>query len=265
MNKVTSKDGTKIAYEKQGTGPAVILVDGAICYQSFGPMSELAGLLAPHFTVSTYDRRGRGESGNSRPYAVEREVEDLDALIQEAGGEAFLFGTSSGACLVLEAAIRLGDKVKKLAMYEAPYNSEETSRQEWREYRKKLDGMLAADRRGDAVEVFMTFVNTPAGQIAGMRQSPAWPMFEAVAPTLAYDAALIGKDRLAPIERAARVKAPALLMDGGANLEYMPFMHNTAKALAQAIPNAQQRTLEGQRHDVSMDVLAPVLIEFFNY
>ena len=138
MNKVTSKDGTKIAYEKQGAGPAVILVDPALCFRSFGPMSHLAELLAPHFTVYTYDRRGRGDSSNSKPYAVEREVEDIEALIREAGGEAFVYGISSGACLALEAAIQLGDQIKKLALYEPPYNSEKAAPQKWKEYRRQL-------------------------------------------------------------------------------------------------------------------------------
>ena len=264
MSKITSKDGTEIAYEEQGAGPAVILVDGALCYRSFGPMSHLAELLAPHFTVYTYDRRGRGESSNSRPYAVEREVEDIDAVIQEAGGGAFVYGISSGACLALEAAIKLGGKIKKLALYEPPYNSEKDAQQAWKEYRKQLAELLKADRRGDAVALFMQFVGTPVDQIDGMRQAPVWPVFEAVAPTLAYDAAAMGEDRLAPVKRAASITVPALVMDGGANLAYMPFMHETATALAKAIPHAQQRTLEGQTHDVKLEVLAPVLVAFFS-
>jgi len=263
MPKVTSKDGTQIAYEKQGAGPAVILVDGALCYRSFGPMQHLAQLLAPHFTVTTYDRRGRGESSNSKPYAVEREVEDIDALIREAGGSVFLYGISSGACLALEAAIQLGDKIRKLALYEPPYNTEPGALQQWNDYRKQLGDLLAADRRGDAVALFMQLVGTPADQIGGMRQAPVWPMFEAVAPTLAYDAAAIGENRSAPVERATHVTAPALVMDGGANLAFMPFMHASATALAKAIPHAQQHTLEGQTHDVNLEVLAPVLVEFF--
>jgi pimeloyl-ACP methyl ester carboxylesterase len=263
MNQVTSKDGTQIAYETKGTGPAVILVDGALCYRSFGPMTHLAELLAPHFTVYIYDRRGRGESSNSLPYAVEREVEDIEALIKAAGGKAFVYGISSGACLALEAAIKLGEKIRKLAMYEPPYNSEEATRQAWREYRKKLAELLAAGRRGDAAALFMGFVGTPADQIDGMRQAPVWPMFEAVAPTLAYDAAAIGEDRSAPVKRAVTVSMPALVIDGGANLAFMPFMHESATALAKAIPHAQQRTLEGQTHDVNLEVLAPVLMEFF--
>jgi pimeloyl-ACP methyl ester carboxylesterase len=264
MKKGTSNDGTEIAYEQRGTGPALILIDGALCYRSFGPMSKLSELLAPRFTVFTYDRRGRGDSTNSKPYAVEREVEDIEALIKAAGGSAYIFGTSSGACLALEAAIKLGDKTSKLAMYEPPYNSGEAARQAWKEYRKQLSEMLAVGRRGDAVALFMQFVGTPASQVNGMRSAPTWPMFEAVAPTLAYDAAVMGEDRAVPVKRAARVAVPALVMDGGANLSFMPFMHDTATALAKAIPYAQHRTLEGQTHDVNLEVLSPSLTEFYS-
>lgn len=263
MGMVTSKDGTQIAYEKHGAGPALILVDGAVCYRSFGPMPHLSELLEPNFTVYTYDRRGRGQSGNSKPFALEREVEDLDALIEEAGGSAFVYGISSGACLVLEAALRLGSRIKKFALYEPPYNSEENALQSWKNYRKELDSLLAAGRRGDAVALFMRFVGTPEEAIEGMRHAPNWAMFEAIAPTLAYDAAAMGEDRKAPLKRAAGVRVPALLMDGGENLAYMPFMHATAESLAQAIPHARQRTLDGQTHDVKAEVLAPALVEFF--
>lgn len=264
MAKVTSQDGTEIAYEKQGTGPAVILVDGALCYRSFGPLGRLAELLAPRFTTYTYDRRGRGESGDTRPFAVQREVEDIAALIQAAGGQAFVFGISSGGCLALEAALQLGDRIKKLAVYEPPYNSEPASRPAWKEYRQQLAERLANGRPGDAVALFMQLVGAPAGQVDGMRQAPVWPMFEAVAPTLAYDAAAMGADRAVPVERAAQIQAPTLLMDGGANLTGMPFMHATTTALAKAMPHAQQRTLAGQTHDVAMEVLAPLLVEFFS-
>ncbi len=259
MKKVTSKDGTGVAYDKRGEGPAVILVDGALCYRSFGPMPQLAELLALHFTVYNYDRRGRGDSGDTRPYALEREVEDIEALIKEVGGSAFVFGTSSGAALALEAAIQLGDKIKKLAMYEPPYNSEKAARQAWTEYRQQLAKLLAADHRGDAVALFMKLVGTPADQIEGMRHAPMWSMFESVAPTLAYDTAALGEDGSVPIKRAANVTVPALVMNGSA----IPFMLDTAKALAKAIPHAQHRTLEGQTHDVNLEVLAPVLVEFF--
>ncbi|HEY6073317.1 MAG TPA: alpha/beta hydrolase, partial [Anaerolineales bacterium] len=132
--KVKSKDGTQIAYEKNGSGPAVILVDGALCYRGFGPMPGLSALLAPHFSVFTYDRRGRGESTDKQPFAVDREIEDLEALIGQAGGSAYLYGISSGACLVLEAAIKLGKRASKIALYEPPYNSMPGSVELWQEY-----------------------------------------------------------------------------------------------------------------------------------
>jgi pimeloyl-ACP methyl ester carboxylesterase len=148
MNTVISKDGTQIAFDKTGEGPAVILVNGALVYRAHWGHGQLTGLLADHFTVYTYDRRGRGESGNNLPYAVEREIDDLEAIIDVAGGSAYVYGDSSGAALVLEAAIKLGGKVSKFAMYEAPYNSEGTARQAWIGYRKQLDDVLSTDRRG---------------------------------------------------------------------------------------------------------------------
>ena len=260
MNKVTSKDGTQIAFDRRGQGPAVILVDGALCYRSFGPMPGLAELLAPHFTVYNYDRRGRGESGDAQAYSVRREIEDIEALIDEAGGEAFVFGTSSGGALALESAIQLGSKIMKLAMYEPPYNSSEEVRAAWKEYRQDLARLLAADRRGDAAALFMRSVGTPEDQVEGMRQAPIWPMFEAVAPTLAYDAAALGENRSVPSQRAAQIASPTLVLNG----TVIPFMAVTAKELAESIPHAEHRTLEGQPHDVNLELLAPVLVEFFN-
>ncbi|MBF6591201.1 MAG: alpha/beta hydrolase [Ktedonobacterales bacterium] len=264
MPTVISKDGTTIAYDTIGTGSAVVVVDGALGSRStFGGDSELATLLAPDFTVYSYDRRGRGASGDTQPFAVEREVEDIEALIDVAGGEAYLYGISSGGALALEAAIGLPSKVTKLAIYEVPYDSSEAGVKAWKEYRAKLAELTAAGRRGDAVVLFMKFVGVPDDMLAGMRQSPMWPTLEAVAPTLAYDAAALGGDRTVPTERAATVTAPTLVMDGGANYEIMPFMRASAEALSKAIPHAQHRTLEGQRHNVDAKVLAPVLAAFF--
>jgi pimeloyl-ACP methyl ester carboxylesterase len=257
---VTSKDGTKIVYDKIGHGPAVILVAGALCSRSFWSGPALAKLLARSFTVYNYDRRGRGDSGDTKPYAVEREIEDIEALIDEAGGVAYLYGHSSGAALALEAAIRLGNKVKKLAMYETPYNDDAEAQRVWKEYLKQLTEALAADRRGDAVALFMELGGTSADQIEAMRQAPTWPMFEALAPTLAYDhAAILGEAAAVPTERAASVTAPTLVMAGGASFA---FMSDTAQALSKAIPHAQLRTLEGQTHNINLEVLAPVLLEF---
>jgi pimeloyl-ACP methyl ester carboxylesterase len=261
MGTVTSKDGTKIAFEQAGQGPALILVAGATQYRAVDQSAaDLIARLAPHFTVINYDRRGRGESGDTPPFAVEREIEDIAALIDHAGGSAFLYGISSGAALAMEATIALAPRVKKLAMYEVPYNDDATARQGWLTYRKELQAALAEGRHGDAMVLFLTLVGVPADQVAGMRQMPFWPGFEAVAPTLAYDAAALGDEAAVPVARAAEVAVPTLVMDGGAS---PPFMHTTAVALAAAMPHGQQRTLEGQTHNVAPAALAPALIEFF--
>lgn len=260
MRKVISKDGTPISFDQSGQGPALIQVPGALTMRADWPTS-LAVYLAPHFTVFAYDRRGRGESGDTAPYAVEREVEDIDALINEAGGSAFVLGHSSGAALALEAAVQLGEKVKKLAMYEVPYNDDPEAKLAWKAYIHQLTELLAADRRGDAIALFMRYVGMPVEQIEAMRQSPAWPQLEAIAPTLAYDhTAIMGKDASVPIARAARVLVPTLVMNGGASY---PFMYETARVLSQAMPHAQHRTLEGQGHGPADEILAPVLQEFF--
>src|SRR5215216_856641 len=165
MRTVTSKDGTTIAFDRSGQGPALILVDGALQYRAFDQgMAQLAALLEQHFTVFHYDRRGRGDSTDTQPYALEREIEDIEALIDEAGGEAFIFGISSGAALAMEAAIKLPGKIKKLAMYEPPYFSDETVRQAWIDYRKQLKELLAEGRRGDAVVLWMMTTGMPADQ-----------------------------------------------------------------------------------------------------
>ena len=258
-SEVTSKDGTTIVFDQRGSGPAVILVDGALCYRSFGPMEALAEKLAPHFLVINYDRRGRGESSNSEPYRVEREVEDIDALIQEAGGNACLYGISSGGCLALEAAIKLGNKIDKLAVYEPPYANDKTAISVWKTYTDQLNKSIDEGRRGDAVVLFMQLVRNPPDQIAGMQQSPVWPMFEAVAPTLAYDAAAMGKDRTVPANRVAKIHCPTLVMNG----TLTPLVPEADAELAKAIPHAQHRILEGQPHDVNLDILTSVLTPFF--
>ncbi|HXR50491.1 MAG TPA: alpha/beta fold hydrolase [Verrucomicrobiae bacterium] len=263
MQTVTSKDGTKIAYDKTGQGPAVILVAGAMGTRSFGH-ADLAKLLSSSFTVYNYDRRGRGDSTDTQPYAVEREIEDIEALIDEAYGTACLYGISSGACLVLEAAFRLGDKVNKIALYEPPYNSDPADRPIWQAYYTKLKDLVVAGQRGKAVEHFMKFLQVPDNMIEGMRKQPMWPGLEAVARTLIYDAQAMGVDtRAVPTELAKKVKVPALVMDGEETFAMYPFMRASADELARALPNAKRQTLEGQRHDVSSEVLAPVLTKFF--
>jgi pimeloyl-ACP methyl ester carboxylesterase len=258
MTTATSNDGTAIAFGTTGDGPPVILVDGALCYRAFGPLPSLAQVLAPHFSVVTYDRRGRGESGDTQPYAVEREVDDLAALIESAGGSAYVYGISSGAALAMEAAAA-GVPIRKLALYEPPYTAEGGDTAAVDEDNRHLNALLAAGRRGDAVEHFMSGVGVPADALADMRQSPTWPAFEAVAPTLAYDYALLG-DGAVPRERAAKVAIPTIVAAGG---ESPDFLQRPARTLAEVIPGATYRTLDGETHQASPQAISALLRDFF--
>ena len=259
---VRSKDGTTIAYERTGSGPALILVDGACCHRRFGPSGALAPQLEPNFTVYRYDRRGRGESGDTQPYAVDREIEDLEALVREAGGSAHVCGISSGAALALEAAAR-GVGVTKLALYEAPYIVDDSRAPLGDDYRRQLDAGIASGRRGDTVKAFMTAVGVPAFGIAIMRLLPAWSKLKAIAHTIPYDAAIMRdtqQGKPLPTARWASATMPTLVIVGGNSPTWMK---NGMRALADALPKAEHRTLEGQTHMVKAKVLAPVLAEFF--
>ena len=259
MPKVISKDGVEIAFDKTGQGPPVILVDGAMCYRSFGPMPKLAPLLAPYFTVYHYDRRGRGDSGASKSYAVEREIEDIEALIREAGGSAFVLGLSSGAALALKAAAH-GLNIKKLALYEPPYMVAPNGHRPPADHEAQLKTMIAADRRGDAVKFFMNkMVGAPAIFAFIMQLLPLWSKLKAVAHTLPHDAAIMGDFSL-PTRVVKSVRVPSLVMGGGKSPENLRL---AVEAVADALPGASRQTLAGQTHNVSMKVLAPVLREFF--
>ncbi len=256
-----SKDGTPIAFDRIGNGPPVILVDGALCYRGMGQSGQLAELLAPYFTVFTYDRRGRGGSGDTAPYAVEREIEDIAALLNEAGAAAFLWGTSSGAVLALEAANRLGG-IKKLALYEAPFivdDSRSTTERDW----ARIAEAIAANRRSQAVKLFLKSVGVPAFFIAVMQLVPMWSKLKAIAHTLLYDGAIVGDNQRGkplPAGRWASVTVPALVMDGGKSPAWM---HQGNRSLASALPNARYQTLEGQTHMLKPKAHAPILVEFF--
>jgi len=254
MSEVSSRDGTTIAFERAGEGPVLILVDGALCHRSFGPTAALAKFLTPRFTVVRYDRRGRGESGDTAPYAVAREVEDIEAVIAAAGGSASVCGVSSGAVLALEAAAS-GLAITKVALYEPPLT---VDGEEDPEFTERLEQLIAADRRGDAVEWFLTSAGVPAEAIAGMREESSWPEFEAIAPTLAYDNAIVSE---VAIGRAAAITSPALVAHGA---ESPDFFREAAQATADAIPGARYLSLEGQGWGrIDPEVLAPVLVEFF--
>jgi pimeloyl-ACP methyl ester carboxylesterase len=276
MNTVQSADGTTIGFTKAGQGPPLILVDGALCSRSFGPMPKLAAQLTPRFTVYTYDRRGRGASGDTPPYAADREVDDIEALVALARGDdppypprrgmagetVFLHGTSSGSALALEAAKRI-PAIGKLAVYEPPFIVDDTRSPIPGDYLARLNRLVADGRRGDAVKMFMRFVGTPAIFTAVMPLTPVWPKLKAVAPTLPYDITLVQDHQrgmpFTPVEWAA-VKVRTLVAAGGKSPAWMA---NGTRALADALPDAQYRTLPGQNHMVKPQAIAPVLTGFF--
>ena len=259
MNQVRSSDGTRIAYERFGSGPAVIVVDGALCSRAFGPSSKLAPLMAKHFTVYTYDRRGRGQSGDTPPYSPSREVEDIAALINVTGGPASLLGLSSGGALALEAAAS-GLRVAKVAAYEPPYVDAE-GKGGGATHEAQLTRMLGQGNRGGALKYFMKdMVGAPAVMVAMMRLMPwIWRKLEAVAHTLPYDAAVMTEFRI-PHARFASVGVPSLIMNGSkTDLR----LRQAARTLAGVIPCAIHRELAGQTHNVKAGVLVPPVVEFF--
>jgi pimeloyl-ACP methyl ester carboxylesterase len=256
MDTVTSRDGTALAYDRLGDGPPVVLVCGGSTDRTAN--AGLAAELAADHTVYNYDRRGRGDSGDTLPYAIQREVEDIAAVIAEAGGSANLYGTSSGAALAMHAAAA-GLPVTRLALWEPPYSVNgrpDLPADTASVYRE----LVEAGRRGDAIEYFMSkVVGLPPDFVAGARQAPWWSQQEALAHTLAYDATVMG-DYTLPTEIARSVTVPTLIVVGGASFG---FMTETADALAELIPNAQRATLDGQQHNVDPSALAPVLHRFF--
>lgn len=259
MSNVTSKDGTTIAYDRVGDGPPVVIVLGGPTDRSMN--APVADLLAPHFTVFNYDRRARGESGDTQPFSVDREYEDLQAVLDAAGGSAALFGTSGGAVLALEAAAR-GLPVTKLALWEPPFvlAGEQNRARPPKDYGAQVNAALAAGRPGDAVEIFFVqAVGLPAEFVGPMRDAPFWSTMEAVAPALAYDAEIMG-DFLPDLDRLASIDVPTLVLDGGTS----PWLTNSAEAVAAAVPGATRRTLDGQQHNVAPDAIAPVLDDYFS-
>jgi pimeloyl-ACP methyl ester carboxylesterase len=260
MPTTRSHDGTTIAFDLTGDGPPLIVVGGPTQHRAIDRTTpELAALLAPRFTVCAYDRRGRGDSGDTPPYAVEREVEDLAALIDALGGSASVFGMSSGGALALEAAAA-GLAIDRLAVYEPPYMVGRVSRRPPHDHRERLAALAASDRPGEAVEYFVTAVaGLPRDLIGPLREAPVWPALERVAPTLAYDAAIMG-DYSLPIERLGSVTQPTLVISGDRS---DPRLRKAVRALWVVLPDVEHRVLEGQTHDVAPFALAPALDEFF--
>jgi pimeloyl-ACP methyl ester carboxylesterase len=265
MSTVTSADGTTIAFELRGSGPAVILVDGAMCFRDAGPMRSIAAALPDRVTVVLYDRRGRGQSGDSLndpgagAAAVAREIEDLDALIDEVGGAASLFGMSSGGGLALAAAAALGaDRVPRAAVYEPPYLPDPMLPSA-ATYTRELIAALADGDRAAAVELFLRHVGVPEAGIDGMRRSPGWDATLALAPTLAYDDAAMGDSRV-PDDLLQALAVPVLALAGSASPD---FMRLGAEGVTSGAQDGTFELVEGQTHDVSGEAVAPHLLRFF--
>lgn len=258
-----SADGTRIAYERFGGGPPVILIGGAGNSRHFPPIAAvpMAQLLAPSLTAVAFDRRGRGDSTDTLPYAVQREVEDVAALIAAVGGPVRLFGHSSGSALVLLAAAA-GLPVMAMAVYEPPYSLDAETVAEGRKYAAELDALLSAGKLEEAAVSYLAMTGMPGEMIEGFRQMPTWPAMVRMAPTLAYDIAVVreGGGDYVPEAQIATIGAPLLAMAGGESPEWMKVV---ARAVADAAPRGTYREFAGKDHMIDEVDLAPALVEFF--
>jgi len=258
MSAIASKDGTSIAYERSGSGAPLIVIDGALCSRAFGPSPKLAPLLARHFTVFTYDRRGRGQSGDRQPYSPAREVDDIAALIREAGGSASLLGLSSGGALALEAAAS-GVTVDNVIAYEPPY-VDVNGQGGGAAHEAELKRLLSEGNRGGALKYFMKdMVGAPAAMVVMMRMMPwIWRKLQAVAHTLPYDAAVMSEFRI-PLVRFGTIRRPTLVMNGS---KTDARLRAAARAITEVVPGARYRELPGQTHNVKPQALVPAVVEF---
>lgn len=258
MKTTRSKDGTVLAYDTLGSGPALIFITGASCFRKFKPVMQDAKVFADVFTVYNYDRRGRGDSSNMLPWALEREVEDIEAMIDAAGGSAYLYGHSSGAVLALEASLRLGNKVQKTVLYDAAYVHDQKEKVEYAQLSQKVNQLLEQGKNAEAMEGFLIGIGMPKVFVYLLPLLPGWKIMKSLAPTLAYDIALTSD--LPPVTRAMAATVPIKIMVGQKS---PPGMHNVAEQLVNAIPNATLVMLKGQDHMVSAKQLLPVLTSFF--
>lgn len=258
---ITSRDGTIIGFTRQGSGPPLIIVDGSFCYRDNGPAAELASMLAQQFTVFTYDRRGRGQSGDTPPYSVQREIEDVQGIAMQAGAPPFAVGISSGGALILQA-VASGVRLQKIVLYEPPYLSGNSGPRSFEDARHRLQSLVSAGDRAGAVRFFMTNVYGAPGAFGSAMpflMPSAWMRNKLVVHTVPYDLTILD-DRSVLLERSSSISTPALVVGG----EQSPKgLHDAVEAVAGALPNAQARFLPGQDHNFSAQALAPLVREFF--
>jgi pimeloyl-ACP methyl ester carboxylesterase len=249
-----SRDGTRIAFEKIGNGPALVIVGGALSQRNGG--KALAGKLVDRLTVYMYDRRGRGESSDTKPYAVDREIEDLGAVLEQAGNAAYLYGVSSGAALALQSTAKLGPaKVAKLAVYDAPYGQDE---RDFNEQKERVSQLVQTGKPGDAAAFFFSAIGTPPAALEEMKRSPEWEGISKIDFTLNYDYQVLGNGAVP--DTVKQIAVPTLVMVGEKSL---PFMHGSADRIAELVPNAQRKTIQGQAHQAAPETMAALLTEFF--
>ncbi len=262
MPHVTSKDGTRIGYSVTGSGPALVLVDGALCWRESGPSGPLANQLKGFFSVYTYDRRGRGESGNTKPFAPEREIEDLEAVIGAAGGRAGVYAISSGVLLALAAADVLGpERITRMVLYEAPIYTDQSHRVD-PTYVTRLSELIARGDNAGAIRLFMRNVGVPGFGIVMMQLMGVIRKLAPVAPTLAHDTAFCSPfwtSEPPPKGTWANATMPILNVGGGKS---DPWMQNAQVAISKVLPNATHRPLPGQNHMVAPEAIAPMIKEF---
>lgn len=258
MQTVISRDGTRIAYERLGSGPPMIYVTGATCFRSFKPVAEHARGLAASFSVVNFDRRGRGDSSDLAPWTVAKEVDDIEALIDANGGKATVYGHSSGAVLAIEAGLRLGGKVERLVLYDPAY-ANGPDRSSYRDLCATVTGLLDANRHAQALKAFLAGIGMPRPFVWLLPLTSDWKTMVQLAPTLAYDMALT-RDR-APVDRVASLPMPVLCIVGAKS---PPSMHAVARELRSALPHARHESLPGQDHIVDAKALLPLMRTFCN-
>ncbi|MES2822797.1 MAG: alpha/beta hydrolase [Pseudomonadota bacterium] len=256
MQTIKSKDGTVLAYDVIGSGPALIYITGATCFRLFMPIVQDVKTFAKEFTVYNYDRRGRGDSGDRLPYAPEREVEDIAAMITAAGGSAWLYGHSSGAVLALEAALQLGNKINGIALYDAPYACDEKEKAEYNYLSRRVHELLHAGENAKALNCFLKGIGMPKFFVWFMPLMPGWKTMKALAPTLAYDIELT-RD-LPPVARISKINLPVYIIIGEKSPDSM---RSVAQQLTQALPAATFTEVIGQDHMISAKMLLPILVK----
>lgn len=260
MTSVISKDGTSIVYDQKGNGPAVILVDGAFCSKDFGPMPKIVPLLSQKFRVISYDRRARGASGDTKPYAVEREIEDIEALIDMAGGTAFLFGISSGAILSIKA-VAYGLNIDRLALLEPPFVGNVKQKRPSNSV-EQLKQMISEGRKGDAVNFYLRKVmGMPVFITWILRLTPNWSKMKANANSLPYDATVCGDFNLPFKLINKKLTIPTIVIDSSKSPK---MLREAVQSVAEILPNGQRITLSGAIHEVPPKILVPVLTDFYN-